>query len=332
LIAGDLQNGMVSLKQLRILICVAETGSLSRASDMLRLSQPALSRHIRLLESELKVQLFVRHGRGMTLTPAGEGLARRIGDPFRTLSRILHEAAAPQKDIAGLVTMGILPSTTSVLLPHLVGEANRHFPGVTLRIIEGYPGHMLEWVQKGDMDLALVYGPSADLHLRTEDVGYEEMVLVGDPGCGLRLDTPVPCAILESMPLILPSREHGVLSVVKRALRKSPVKLTIAHEADSAMMIKGMIKARFGLSIMPRSVVRAEVAEGSLSAAPLSEPRVLRELVLALPTNRQDSPATQAVINVFAQLVCDLAEAGAWELLPAPAMHQHSGALASFEM
>ncbi|MGB1960803.1 MAG: LysR family transcriptional regulator, partial [Candidatus Puniceispirillaceae bacterium] len=65
----------MDIKQLKTFICVAETGSLSAASDRLRLAQPALSRHIKLLEHEIGVQLFERHVKGMTLTePGGEFL------------------------------------------------------------------------------------------------------------------------------------------------------------------------------------------------------------------------------------------------------------------
>lgn len=314
---------MVNLKQLRILLSVAETGSLSRTSDLLRISQPAMSRHIRLLERELRTEIFRRHGRGMSLTPAGERLVGQIAAPLRELLRTIDDISRPvDTDIGGVVTMGNVPSTTPVLLPHLITAVSHAYPGITLRMIEGYPGHMIDWVQKGDIDLALVYGPGSDLHMRVEDVCWEQMVLVAEKEHPLSLDSPVPFSSLADYPLILPSREHGVLSVVVRAANRTGTALTIAHQADSAMMIKGMIQAGLGVSIMALSSVRKEVAEGQLSAAPITAPRLMRELVLALPSNRPDRPATEAVIRVFSHLVCQLADAGKWNVMPSPAMHR----------
>ena len=321
---------MVSLKQLDILLRVAETGSLSHASDLLRLSQPAMSRQIRLLEQELKIEIFKRHGRGMTLTPAGERLKKRIEPSVMDLLHALDDFKTPsESEISGIVRMGNVPSTTPILLPELVSAVNRYYPDVTLRMIEGYPGHMIDWVQRGDIDFALVYGPGSNLHTRVEDICWETMVLVAHAEAGLSLEAPVPFSKLTDFPLILPSREHGLLSIVMRAAERSGLEIDIAHRADSIMMIKGMIQAGFGASVMARSSVEKEIASGQVSAAPIVEPKLMRELVLALPSNRQDREATRAVIRVMAKLICDLSDSDHWKVMPSPALRAQAKSLMS---
>ena len=90
----------MDLKRLRSFQEVAAAGSLSHASDRLRLAQPALSRHISLLEQEIGVPLFTRHGRGMQLTEAGAALLARIDGPLRQLER----AAAEVRTLSGVVS------------------------------------------------------------------------------------------------------------------------------------------------------------------------------------------------------------------------------------
>ena len=128
----------MDIKQLKTFICVAETGSLSAASDRLRLAQPALSRQIKLLEHKTGAQLFHRTVKGMTLTESGEKLLSRVSGIIRQLEQAVDEVRSSSESITGNVAIGLMPSINSVLAVRLIEKVKSELPQVTLRIVEGY--------------------------------------------------------------------------------------------------------------------------------------------------------------------------------------------------
>ena len=110
----------MELLELRYLAEVAEAGSFSRASVRIGITQPALSRQIQKLEQELRTQLFYRHGRGVTLTPAGLKLREIIGPVLDRLSELKREIIEQSAGTVGQVTFGVPPSIGATLVAPLV--------------------------------------------------------------------------------------------------------------------------------------------------------------------------------------------------------------------
>ena len=149
----------MNLKQLNTFVHVAELGSLSKASDRLRTVQPALSRQIRMLEDELGVELFSRHGRGMALTEAGDLLRTRALAILRQLEETKADISEHAGLVRGRVVLGIPPTVGDVLAARLVKEFLRQYPDVTLRIVPAFTGFLLDWLQRGEIDVAIMYKP-----------------------------------------------------------------------------------------------------------------------------------------------------------------------------
>jgi LysR family nitrogen assimilation transcriptional regulator len=103
----------MDLKQLRTFRAVAELGSLSKAADRLRSAQPALSRHIKLLEHELRVELFVRNGRGMLLTSAGRMLLDRTTGLIRQIEQVRDDLQSAKGSPSGRVILGLVPTVSA---------------------------------------------------------------------------------------------------------------------------------------------------------------------------------------------------------------------------
>ena len=171
----------MDLKQLRTFRAVAELGSLSKAADRLRAAQPALSRHIKLLEHELRVELFVRNGRGMLFTSAGRMLLDRTTGLIRQIEQVSDDLKSANGNPSGRVILGLV-TVSAVLSGRFARRVINEFPDVSLRIVESYGGHLVEWLHRGEMDLAIIYGPAVDLHLQVQSIGREDIVAVGPPG------------------------------------------------------------------------------------------------------------------------------------------------------
>ena len=218
----------MDLKQLRTFRAVAELGSLSKAADRLRAAQPALSRHIKLLEHELRVELFVRNGRGMLLTSAGRMLLDRTTGLIRQIEQVSDDLKSANGNPSGRVILGLVPTVSAVLSGRFARRVLDEFPDISLRIVESYGGHLVEWLHRGEMDLAIIYGPAVDLHLSVQSIGREDIAVVGPPGSGLNKRKQVDLKWLVKQKLILPSISHGLRALLEKAAGAR------AAEADAA--------------------------------------------------------------------------------------------------
>lgn len=302
----------MDLRQLRTFREIAEAGSLSRAADRLRIAQPALSRQIRLLEAEAGLPLFTRHGRGMELTEAGRELLARVAGPMRQLERAIAELRALSGAVAGQVALGMMPTVAAVLAGPLSRRVAERHPEVSLRVVEGYTGHLIEWVQRGATDATLLYGAATDFHLPVRDLFVEGLVLAGPAGSGLSPERPVTLASAGERPLVLPSRPHGLRTIVEAAASRARIALNLRHEADSFLVLKDLVVCGLGFAILPRSAIRREEQEGRMEVAPLVRPAIRRHVVLALPPDRAPGRATEAVLALLAEEVAARAREGDW--------------------
>lgn len=302
----------MELRQLRTFRSVAELGSLSKAADRLRIAQPALSRQIKLLEHELRTKLFVRNGRGMALTDAGKVLLARIGGLVRQLEQVRDDVASLSGAPSGQVVLGVVPTVSAVLASRLAQAVLRAQPGISLRIVESYGGHLLDWLHRGELDVAMIYGRGPDLHLRTETLARDELMVVGARGSGLARRKGVSIDWLARQPLILPSPSHGLRALIDAAAAKRKLALNVLLEADSFRVHVDVVESGRGYTVLPPSAIFRELQQGRLEATPIASPRLTRELVLAFPTGRAASLATEAVTALIRTEVAAVAKEGHW--------------------
>lgn len=303
----------MDFRQLRTFSCVAELGSLSKASDTLRVAQPALSRQIKLLEHELRTELFTRNGRGMVLTDAGRLLLARTSGIVRQIDQIRDDIQSAKGPPSGQVVLGLVPTVSCVLSARFARRCVERFPGISLRIVESYSGHLVEWLHRGEMDLAILYGRSADLHLTVQSLGRDNIVAVGPHGCGLARKKSVDIGWLLRQRLVLPSHSHGLRALIEHAAAQRKIKLDVQLEADSFRVLTSLVAAGLGFALLPPSSVYAEVADGRLETAVVSKP-MTRELIFASPIDRPASTASLAVTALLRDEVAACRKDGVWDI------------------
>ncbi|MDH2347281.1 LysR substrate-binding domain-containing protein [Bradyrhizobium sp. SSUT77] len=303
----------MDFRQLRTFSCVAELGSLSKASDTLRVAQPALSRQIKLLEHELRIELFTRNGRGMVLTDAGRLLLARTSGIVRQIDQIRDDIQSSKGPPSGQVVLGLVPTVSCVLSARFARRCVEKFPGISLRIVESYSGHLVEWLHRGEMDLAILYGRSADLHLNVESLGRDNIVAVGPRGCGLARKKNVDVGWLLRQRLVLPSHSHGLRALIEHAAAQRKIKLDVQLEADSFRVLTSLVEEGLGFALLPPSSVHGEVADGRLETAVVSKP-MTRELIFASPIDRPVSTASLAVTALLREEVAACRNDGLWDI------------------
>ena len=127
----------MDIKQLSYFVRVAEMGSFTRASIVLDIAQPALSRQVRLLEVEIRQNLLIRNGRGITLTEAGKVLLEHSRGVLHQMERLREELSRVRGSLAGRVAVGLPPTLGRILAVPLTRAFNELMPDATLAIVGG---------------------------------------------------------------------------------------------------------------------------------------------------------------------------------------------------
>ncbi|CAN7633786.1 LysR family transcriptional regulator [Phenylobacterium sp. LjRoot225] len=302
----------MDFKRLGYFITISEHGSLSRAAEHLHIAQPSLSRQMRLLEEELGVVLFTRGRRGMQLTEAGETLRARITGPLRQVGHALNEVRALPSEPGGTVVFGMPPTTVYVLAGPLARRVASFAPNISLQIVDGSSGPLLDGLQRGKLDAAILYGPPTPVGVNAAKLLEDELMLVGPPDSPLRPDQPVDFARLAELPLVLPSHPHGLRMALDAAATKARCKLNVKIQADSSQLMKELVESGLGYTALPVSSFNREAVSGRLTWAPIVNPKVTRQLFLAMQSSAESPRAVLQVEEFVRQEVAALAADGRW--------------------
>jgi len=302
----------MEISQLRTLICVAELGSLSKAADRLRIAQPALSRQVRLLEQELGARLFRRHGRGMVLSEQGREILSHAERIMAELDEIRAKAADADAPMVGQVAIGVPPTVADIVAVPLVAALGKAHPRATLRLVSAYSGYLHDWLNRGEIDLAILYDPRPTRSLRSRPLLIETLFLIGPASAGFSTTGTLPFAALEGRRLLLPSAGHGLRAIVERCAAEAGIALDVVVEADSYATLKDLVRHGHGWTILPLAPIHEDIAAGRLSAVAIVDPVPVRRLVLAHSTDRPVSRLPRFAGEALAAIVADLVARGVW--------------------
>ncbi|HSA49097.1 MAG TPA: LysR family transcriptional regulator [Yinghuangia sp.] len=302
----------MDLKQLKALVTVAEVGSVTRAAELLHLVQPAVTRQIRTLEEELGVALFERSRQGMRATEAGAIMVARARRALNELEWARSEVRPTPGVVTGVVRVGLLDSTADLLAAPLVSSLAREHPGIELRLITAYSGHLQQWLDEGDLDLSLLYNLDSTPSLNAHLLLHENLWAVAPASEGLRADAPVPFATAATHPLVMPTTGHALRTLIDDAAKQAGIEMDVVVQTNSMRVQKQLVLAGHGWTILPGVGIAADVARGVLSAAPLCEPDVSRAVVAAAQRTSRIPPAVDTVARELVRQVRVAVAEGRW--------------------
>lgn len=248
---------LMDLNQLRHFVRIAELGSFSKAEAALNISQPSLSRQIRLLEDSLQTKLFVRTGRGVRLSPAGQQFFPHAQAILESVGRAKSALTNPEGALTGRILVGFPPRIARVLTPPLVEAFRSSFPDAAISIIEGMTPVLTEGLRLGRVEVAMLFNPSKDPQLVLQPLCKERFVLVGSKTEG-KLPSTIRFRELAKFPLILPPMPNSIRALLEAERRRTRTELNVIVEVDTMQAIFDLIRRGLGFSIMPSG----EVAEG----------------------------------------------------------------------
>jgi DNA-binding transcriptional LysR family regulator len=301
----------MELRQLRSFVHIAELGSLRMAAERLHIVQPALTRQIQSLETELGVRLFVRHGRGVFLTPQGDALLPRAIAILREVDQVSSDLKTDGTFLSGEISFGMPPTVAQVLSGALIEKFSLRHPLVKLKVVSAYSGHVLDWLQKGVLDLAVLYENKALPLIRSRPLITEELMLI-ENSSGAVPGLPIKFLEAAALKLVLPSPQHGLRQLVDTMGARHGICINPAVETDSLPVQIDLVKRGFAVTILPLAPVFDEVASGRLSARAIVEPELSRNLLLATPADRPHKAASRVFADMIVAEVRELADSGRW--------------------
>ena len=271
----------MDIKQLECFVQVAETGSISLAAAALSLAQPAASRRIQALESELGVRLLQRTGRGVTLTEAGAALLPRSKAILAEIDRTRHEITSVDDNPSGIVRLAMTPTASNVMMVSLVRNFRARYPNVRLQISEGYSGTVQEWLLQGRADVGIVATPSRQTQLLGEPLIEESLCLVGQLTEELHFHgDAVPMRRLGEIPLLLPTRTQGLRILLDKLAIKIGLELNPVIEIDDLPGLINLVSDGAGFTVLSAAVVQSQVEQRRLRTWKIVEPEVIRSVSL----------------------------------------------------
>lgn len=282
----------------QIFLRVAEAGSLSKAATALVIPQSVVSRSIAHLECQCAERLFVRTGRGVTLTEFGARLLPQVAQLASDAEALSEDIRGARGQIMGEVRLGLLPTAVARYCGPLVAQVRTRIPGVRLHLVEGASAQLEEHLREGRLDMAVVLRESPDDIGEAHVLARVALHLVGRHGEEAVMQGDVPLARLSGLPLVVPSRPHLLRTRLDRLADEHGLRLNVVTEADSVQLQCEVAAAGGGYAIM--SI--AGVVDERLASTPIVQPTLERFVVLAVSPRRPHTRATREVHRLIVAL------------------------------
>jgi DNA-binding transcriptional LysR family regulator len=284
----------LTFRQLRVFAEVARQLSFARAAERLHLTPPAVTMQVKEIESQVGFPLFDRSGRQVSLTTAGEYFlvyARRL---LATLKDAEDAMARFRKLEAGMLTIGLV-TTAQYFLPPLLVRFQHEHPGVEVRLRVGANREaLLEQLRAGEVDLAVMGRPPAELATRAEAFAAHPLVFVAPPGHPLGTVGHLPAQRLEAVPFVVREPGSGTRAAMEAFLRERRVTPLITMEMQSNETIKQAVMAGMGLGFLSLHTIALEAKHGLIQVLPVDATPVMRTWNLVHLLAKILSPAAEA--------------------------------------
>ena len=289
----------MEIKDMRAFYAIVEEGNISHAAQRLGIAQPALSRQMKRLETQLGVQLFERGSRRIRLTDAGRVLYSRVEHILGMVDGTVREITEIGAGVSGCIRLGTITTSGAMLLPELINEFHRRYPQVTFQLWEGEGTRILELLDNCVIEIGIT-------RTQVDARVYESIVLPNEPLVAVmhrdhmigKDPHEVQVAELKDQPLIIPLRWQSLFTTDCRKLGFEPKILCVS---DSIVQDLLLAKMGMGLAILPISS-KTLLTDGDLFYKRLVNPEITTHTVVAWLKNRTLSQSAQHFLALFREM------------------------------
>ena len=290
----------MDIRQLLYFTTIAEEGSISAAAKKLHLSQPPLSYQMKLLEEELHLPLIERNARGIALTEAGRVLYKRAQGILELSELTRKEMLAMASGFTGTLHIGTVSSSGASLLGWRIPAFHQKYPQIGFAIHEGNTFELMEMLESGLIELAIVRTPFHNDQLNCLYLSPEPMIAAGAASffpAGMPSGQPISLELLGHAPVILYRRFEKILLSLCEQKGITPQVFCIADDARTTLM---WAEAGLGVAVVPQSAYRI-MPHHNMVYGELSEEDLHTRIAAVCKKGCSLSWAAQQFLEIFAQ-------------------------------
>ena len=272
-VVNELRPAMIdSLRRTRLFVAVYEARSFTKAADREFSTQSGVSQHISKLEDQLGVLLFVRQTNSVTPTPAGDAYYAASLQVLKAHEEATRIARSFRGGADGTLSIGITPTTTSMLLAPALAEFTEEHPNVVVRVVEAYATAIVEQVVAGELEFAVVPCQENRPGLRHTLFGRSPEFLVVSSQRGLTPFAPIRLADLGPLRLVLPSPRQTRRQHLDQFLDLCGTKVDRRLEIDTMLGNLQFVELTDWVTILPAIMMVQDLRDGRLTVHPLIHP------------------------------------------------------------
>lgn len=290
---------VINFNQLRAFHQAAKTQNYSAAARNLRVSQPAITAHIRALEESLGVKLFRKRGRRVILTDTGALLFRQAHDVFELERRMEKTIQEVRRLERGLLKIGTTKTYARRLMPPLMTRFHERFPKVGMVLDEGSSADMCRSLLDLTNEIAVVARVEGFKGVRLVPFRCERVVLFAAADHPLTRRKGIRFRELENQPVIMREEGSGIAALVKPCYEKRGLVPNILVETSNLEFIKGMVERGDALSFLVESTIAEELERGTVKVIPILDQELSLEVIVAHLEGAELSPAANAFLEIL---------------------------------
>ncbi len=297
---------MVNLDLYRVFYTVAKSGSLTKAAEELYISQPAVSRSIKQLETQLGVSLFTRTHRGMKLSAQGGKLIfGEVEQALNLLEGAENRLEEVKKSATGVLRIGASDTIFEYFLADKIVDFHERFPAVKIDLVADFTPSTIAKLKADECDVAFVnlpIEPDADLKLFGNFMHLNDVFVVGEKYRALA-ENVTKLSELKKYPLIVMEKNTVSRKTLDNFCHSLGVKLSPSIEVGSWELMKRLVASGMGVGVIPREYIRRQVEEGSLLEVKTDVALPVRSIGMVLSKNAPVSYALHCFIEGLAKTV-----------------------------
>ena len=266
--------------KLETLLTIAETKNFTRAAEMLNLTQPAISNHIKLLEKELNCRLFVRNKTDLRLTEAGE-IAVKYARRLKAINQRMYDEISNQKTALQKLRVGITHTSESNTIAEALASYGLSRESLSITIITDTAANLYRMMENYELDIAIVEDrrPSSMLNYLMLDTDY--LVCVTSSDSPLAASSSITIEQLKHQQLILrlpTSATRQLFEAALTSIGETIDSFNIVIEVDNVSTIRNLVRQGMGVSILPISACLSDIKKGNLVALNVENLAMRREM------------------------------------------------------
>ncbi|GAU82103.1 LysR substrate-binding domain-containing protein [Bosea sp. BIWAKO-01] len=306
-------NARLKLRQIEIVIAVAEQGSFLAAAHTLSITQPAVSKAVQDVEQIIGHPIFDRMARGVMINPFGRAVVERGRAMLSLVERLTDDIGLIEQGQAGTLVIGALPTAATSVLPPTLGRLRASNPELNIRLVQGRTAELMPQLESGKLDLIVgrLYELETAHDVHRETIYHEPISVLARAGHPLLGSPGSTGAELGKFGLVLPSLEQRLGQEIDAVIAYSGLEMLAAPlRSTSISFIRELVLSNDYVTILPRLMLAGDLGRGAVRILPVPMVSGSRPAGIITLRHRRRSPSVGALLAALREHLRELRATG----------------------